>query len=127
MNIFISFDAEADMGYIALTESRAGSAAATDGIGNTALAADFDRHQRIIGFEFPGEAAPEMARLGTLTGRKHKLEPAFLNGARVQRFRPTAQEAVIAILVNGIHLFFADHDGRHFIGFDVMDRAEKSE
>ncbi|MED1066848.1 hypothetical protein [Bacillus paralicheniformis] len=27
MNIFISFDAEADMGYIALTENRAGSAA----------------------------------------------------------------------------------------------------
>ncbi|MCY8217383.1 DUF2283 domain-containing protein [Bacillus haynesii] len=127
MNIFISFDVEADMGYIALTESRAGSAAATDEIGNTALAADFDRHQRIIGVEFPGEAAPEMARLGTLTGRKHKLEPAFLNGARVQRFRPTSQEAVKTILVNGVQFYFADHDGRHFIGFDVMDQAEKSE
>lgn len=127
VNIFISFDADADMGYIALTESRAGSAAATDEIGNTALTADFDRHQRIIGVEFPGEAAPEMARLGTLTGRKHKLESAFLNGARVQRFRPTAQEAVKTLSVNGVLFYFADHDGRHFIGFDVIDRAEKSE
>ena len=37
VNIFISFDAEADMGYIALTEKRSGSAAATDDIGNTCL------------------------------------------------------------------------------------------
>lgn len=127
MNIFISFDAGADMGYIALTENRAGSAAATDDIGNKALAADFDRHQRMIGVEFPGKAAPEIARLGTLTGRKHKLEPAFLNGARVHRFRPTSQEAVKTLCVNGVQFYFADHDRQRFIGFDVLDRTEKSE
>nr|WP_283094879.1 DUF2283 domain-containing protein [Bacillus licheniformis] len=127
VNIFISFDAEADMGYIALTERRAGSVSATDDIGDTALSADFDRHQRIIGVEFPGDEAPEIARLGTLTGRKYKLEPAYLNRTHVRRFRPTAQEAVKTLCVNGVQFYFADHDGRHFIGFDVMERAKKSE
>ncbi|MGN9863733.1 DUF2283 domain-containing protein [Bacillus swezeyi] len=126
MNILITYDDQAEMGYIYMTEKHT-DPVTTEDIGETALMADLDRDNRIIGIEFSGDAAPDIARLGTIAGKKQKLEPAFLNRERVYSFRPNRLEAAKTILMNRVGFHFADTGCQHFIGFDVFDRKEKSE
>ncbi|WFA05807.1 DUF2283 domain-containing protein [Bacillus sp. HSf4] len=124
MNILIAFDAEADMGYISLTEKQT-APVTTEDIGDSPLMADLDRDNRIIGIEFTGKAAPDVARLGSLTGRKRKLEVASLADRSIYRFRANGLKAVNMLQMNGIRFYFADDEFRHFIGFDI--EREKSE
>jgi len=116
MTIRMTYDQEAEMGYLYLfPETFTPAVEETDELEeNECLNVDFDQEERIVGIEFFDEEADLIRDVRAQSFFYEELADRF--SLRLRNKTPKS-----TCLLQGVTFYFAETDHTGFIGLDIMD------
>ena len=116
MTIRMTYDQEAEMGYLYLfPETFTTAVEETDELEeNECLNVDFDQEERIVGIEFFDEEADLIRDVRAQSFFYEELADRF--SLRLRNKTPKS-----TCLLQGVTFYFAETDHTGFIGLDIMD------
>ena len=116
MTIRMTYDQEAEMGYLYLfPETFTPAVEETDELEeNECLNVDFDQEERIVGIEFFDEKADLIRDVRAQSFFYEELADRF--SLRLRNKTPKS-----TCLLQGVTFYFAETDHTGFIGLDIMD------
>lgn len=128
MKAKMSYDSEADMGYIYLFSGQEISIDETEELEvNPLIALDLDRNKKIAGIELAGEEAAELKKL-LYKGKSYtETVHSYLKTEEGLSLRIGESKVESRHPVSGVTLCFAGKDCTGFVGFDYDIKGPEGE
>jgi uncharacterized protein YuzE len=125
----VTYDADAEMGYIYLSEPRTNKIVSTEELPeNDDLMIDFGEEVPVIGIELAGKTAKRIAKIVDRTNFYYKeLTPYGMSYYSFRINNELIRKSVSHPNAEAILFHFSDENCQDFVGFDIMDTKSYSE